>query len=227
MADGRRTARDALPAAKVLAAQAVYTPFTLAGYDWFVLGVSNRYLWHCPTQTLQALYDRNVSARHLDIGVGTGFFLDRARFPDKPAITLLDLNRACLGAAARRIARYAPATVQADVLKTLPPMGPFDSVGLCYLIHGLPGAIPAKAVVFDNLKASLAPGARVFGATIVCGDAPQNAAARLLLRLHNRRGIMANAADTAADLKKALEERFTSVKVDLVGTVALFEATAG
>jgi SAM-dependent methyltransferase len=227
MTDGRRERAAELPAAKVLAAQAIYSPFTLASYDWFVLGFSNRFLWRCPTEALQALYDRNVSARHLDVGVGTGYFLDRARFPAAPAITLLDINRHSLDAASRRIARYAPATVQADVLKPLPPMGPFDSLGLCYLIHCLPGAIADKAILFDNLKAALTPGARIFGATIVCGDAPQNAAARVLLRLYNRRGVMANANDTLGDLREALAVRFADVRVQRVGTVALFEARTG
>ena len=53
----------------VKAGQAAYTPLTLKVYDWFVLGFSNRYLWRCPTSELEALYDRNVSAHHLDIGV--------------------------------------------------------------------------------------------------------------------------------------------------------------
>ena len=38
-------------------------------------------------------YNQNVSDKHLDIGVGTGYFLDRGRFPSStPQITLMDLN---------------------------------------------------------------------------------------------------------------------------------------
>ena len=93
----------------VKAGQAAYTPLTLRIYDWFVLGFSNRFLWRCPTSELEALYDRNVSARHLDIGVGTGYFLDKAAWPvADPEITLVDLNPHSLDAAARRIARFSP-----------------------------------------------------------------------------------------------------------------------
>ena len=96
------------------AGQAVYTPRTLAAYDAFVLGFSNRVLWRCPTARLEALYARNVSARHIDIGVGTGYFLDKAAWPvPRPQITLVDLNRHSLEVAGQRIRRYAPRSIVA------------------------------------------------------------------------------------------------------------------
>ena len=210
---------------QVTAGQAIYTPWTLRNYDWFVLGFSNRFLWRCPTAELLALYRRNLSARHLDIGVGTGYFLDRVAWPvAEPAITLLDLNPNCLAAAAERIARYAPVVVQADVFEPLPPIGPFGSVGLSYLLHCLPGTMGEKAVVFDRLKPVLAPGARIFGATIVQGDAPRSAVARALMAAYNRKGVFSNRADTAVALAEALHARFADVAVTRRGAVALFEA---
>jgi len=144
---------------QVTAGQAIYTPSTLRNYDWFVLGFPNRFLWHCPTSELRALSRRNVAARHLDVGVGTGYFLDRVAWPvAQPAITFLDFNPNCLAAAAKRIARYAPTAVQADVFQPLPVPGPFDSVGLCYLLHCLPGTMGEKAAVFDRAASGwLAP----------------------------------------------------------------------
>jgi len=132
--------------------QAVYSPLVLRLYGLLVLGLSNHLLWRCPTAKIVTLYDRNVRSRHLDIGVGTGFYLDHARWPvPDPAITLLDLNPNSLAAASRRIARFAPRTVQADCLAPLPLSEKFDSAGLCYLFHCLPGPIPEKAVVLDHL----------------------------------------------------------------------------
>ncbi|EIL3490631.1 SAM-dependent methyltransferase, partial [Salmonella enterica] len=29
----------------------VYNPFTLSLYDWWVLNISNKYAWKCPTDT--------------------------------------------------------------------------------------------------------------------------------------------------------------------------------
>lgn len=37
---------------QVRAGQAVYSRRVLALYDWFVLGISNRFVWKCPTPQL-------------------------------------------------------------------------------------------------------------------------------------------------------------------------------
>lgn len=205
----------------------VYTPAVLRTYDWLVHRISNRLLWRCPTSELRRLYDRNVSDRHVDIGVATGYLLDKAKWPIQPAITLIDLNPNCLEVASRRIRRFAPKTVQADVLEPLPPVGPFRSAGLCYLLHTVPGSIPEKAVVFDHLRPLLAPGASVFGATILQGDLPRSRPAQALMNLYNRKGIFSNAGDTLEHLDAALRQRFRTVQITVRGTVALFEAKAG
>jgi SAM-dependent methyltransferase len=211
----------------VEAGQAVYSPLVLAAYDWLVLGISNRLIWRCPTTELRRLYDRNVSGRHLDVGVGTGYFLEKARWPvAAPSITLVDLNPNSLAAAARRIRRYAPVTVRANALEPLPAMQAFKSVGLSYLLHCLPGSIPQKAVVFDHIRPLLDPGARVFGATILQGDVPRSRTAQALMDLYNRKGIFSNAGDTVEDLDAGLRARFDDPRIEVKGSVALFEARA-
>lgn len=45
---------------EVEAGQAVYSPMVLWTYDWIVLGLSNRFLWRCPTSELLRLYDANI-----------------------------------------------------------------------------------------------------------------------------------------------------------------------
>lgn len=213
----------------VVAGQAVYAPLSLAFYDIVVHGISNHWIWRCPTHQLVRLYDRNVTAKHVDVGVGTGYFLDKAHWPaDRPEITLVDLNPHCLARAAHRIARFSPRQVVANVLEPLPAEvgGPYTSAGLCYLLHCLPGDIPSKAIVFDHLEPHLAPGAHVFGATIVQGDAPRNAAARRLMAAYNGKGVFSNTRDRVEDLERELARRFDDVDVRLIGCVALFEARA-
>jgi hypothetical protein len=209
----------------VAAGYSVYTSLTLHLYDAYVIGFCNRFIWRCESGELLALYQRNVSACHLDVGVGTGYFLDRTQFPAvRPVITLLDANPACLATASRRIARHVPCLVAANVLDPLPPMGPFSSVGLCYLLHCVPGGIPAKAIMFDHFKAVMAPAARIFGATIVQGSAPRSWLAQRLLNFYNAKGFFSNAHDTVEDLEAELASRFCDVKVTMQGSVALFEA---
>jgi SAM-dependent methyltransferase len=208
------------------AGQAVYSPATLAVYDVAVLGISNHLIWRCPTRRILALYDRCAAADHLDVGVGTGWFLDRCRFPSAtPRITLLDLNAASLAAAARRIGRYAPERRRADVLEPLAmETGPFGSIGMSYLLHCLPGTLAEKAIAFDHLLPHLAPGGVVFGATLLGRGVERSAAAGALMRAYNRRGIFSNEADGAAELRSELGRRFARVSLEIVGCAALFEA---
>jgi len=205
---------------------AVYSRTSLAVYDALVLGLSNRAIWRCPSRHMIDLYRRQLSDNHLDIGVGTGYFLDKAPFPaPRPKVTLLDPNAECLGKAAARIARYRPQTVQADALVSWPDsLGRFGSIGLNYVLHCLPGDMSEKARLFDHLVPHLAENGSVFGATILHGGVPRSLAARRLMKIYNAKGVFSNEMDTHAALEDALRRRFSAVEIDLIGCVALFSA---
>jgi len=214
--------------AEVEAGQAIYTKRTLRLYDFVVHGISNRFLWKCPTQRLEQLYDDHVSANHLDVGVGTGLFLDRCRFPSPaPRIMLMDLNADTLQYASQRIARYRAETHQCNVLEPIALDVPkFDSVGLCYLLHCVPGSIAEKAVVFDHLKVLMNPGAVLFGATLLQGGVTRNLGAQRLMEAYNRKGVFCNREDDLEGLQRALMQRFSEVSVEVVGCAALFAGRA-
>src|SRR4029077_11946075 len=75
------------------AGQAAYTRLLLPFYDLLVFGYNLPVLWRCPKGRLLQLYDGQAGARHLDIGVCTGYLIDKCRFPSEtPEITLMDLN---------------------------------------------------------------------------------------------------------------------------------------
>jgi len=206
------------------AGQAVYTKRILAAYDFVVLGVSNRFIWKCPTQRLLDHYNRYITKNHLDVGVGTGYFLDRCRFPSSsPRLALMDLNANALHFASRRIARYHPETQRRNVLEPISLAGgKFDSVGINYLLHCLPGSVESKSVVFDHLKALMNPNAVLFGSTLLQGGVPRNWWARRLMAIYNKRGIFSNEGDDLDGLKRALGGRFRNVSVEVVGSAALF-----
>lgn len=85
------------------------------------------------TRRARVVYDiAHVSANHLDVGVGTGWFLDKADFPSaSPRLALMDLNENCLEAAAQRTSRYDPEVYVANVLEPIEvAVEPFDSVSL-------------------------------------------------------------------------------------------------
>jgi SAM-dependent methyltransferase len=216
------------PSAEAIAAgHAVYTDRTLKIYDALVLGLSNFAIWKCPTTRLLALYDAHVSANHLDVGVGTGFFLDRCAFPTPaPRVALMDLNETALAYAARRIARLSPEIYARNALEPIPFDAPkFDSVAINYLLHCLPGAMTDKAVLFDHVAALMNPGATLFGATLLPGAPAEGWAARRLMDFYNRKGIFCNRRDDAPALEQALKSSFRAVTVDYVGCAALFSAS--
>jgi hypothetical protein len=230
-------------AEQVEAGQAVYSSRTLAVYDWVVLGISNRFIWKCPTPGLEAHYNKHLSANHLDVGVGTGYFLDRCRFPSKttardggsagnarsnrqpPRVALMDLNPQALAFTARRIARYEPETYRRNVLEPIVIEAPrFDSVGVNYLLHCIPGSIESKAIAFDHLKPLMNPNAVLFGSTLLQGGVQRSALAKRLMAVYNKKGIFTNEEDDLQGLERALRSRFRDVSVQVVGCGALFSA---
>ena len=202
------------------AGQRVYTPLVLRTYDLFVLGFSNRFVWRCRSSTMLERYDRHVGARHLDVGVGTGWFLDRCKWPvETPEITLLDLNENSLSVASQRIRRHAPTTVRADVLATVElDERRFDSIGANYLLHCLPGELEWKArTVVANLRPYLVSGGVFFGSTILGRGVEHNLLGRRLMRLYNRKGIFSNLEDDRQGLERGLAAELTDVEIEIVG----------
>ena len=212
--------------ADVRAGQAVYNPLVLRLYDVLVLDLSNTLLWRCPKQRILQMYDRNVAEEHLDVGVGSGFYLDRCAFPvARPRITLVDLNQNALAFAARRIARYDVTTHQANVLEPLGlPAASHGSASLGFLLHCIPGDMATKAVALSHVAAAVRPGGTVFGSTIVAHGGSVSPPARFVMERYNARGIFHNAHDSVDALDAELDSRFASHQLIVQGCVALFEA---
>ena len=208
--------------------QAAFTRIGLALYDLLILRGICRWVWRCPNERILAAYAHHLSNNHLEVGVGTGYFLDHAEFSKAaPRVALLDLNPHCLARTARRIARYHPEVYRADVSQPINlKANRFDSIALNYVVHCLPGSWPAKGSVFAHLKKFLNPGGTLFGATLVQDDMLQGTVAARLMRRFNARGTLNNLTDTHARLVESLEQHFVEVRVARVGCVILFSGRA-
>ena len=138
----------------------------------------------------------------------------------------MDMNRQSLHTAARRIQRYRPTCFERDVFESFgePPSRVFDSIGLTYLLHCLPGSIRDKSRVFQNAMPWLAPDGCVFGATIMAQDVPHGLPARALMAFYNQRGIFSNIHDDPSSLDAALRQYFRQVEIRRIGCVVLFNA---
>ncbi|MBI3898245.1 MAG: class I SAM-dependent methyltransferase [Gammaproteobacteria bacterium] len=206
---------------------AVYTKPVLGLYDLFILGLSSSFIWQCPSRRVLDLYNQHVTDKHLDVGVGTGYFLDRCRFPTTtPTIALLDLNPNCLQASAHRIRRYRPSCHVVDVLQPIDiDDADFGSIGINYLLHCLPGNLKTKSAAFAHLKPLLADGGVIFGSTILGEGVKRHRLANKLMRVYNAKGIFGNAGDRLEDLEAALKQHFGNWSIRVEGCVALFSAS--
>lgn len=205
-------------------AHAAYTKRSLAFYDWWVLGISNRSIWKCDTAKILDLYRAKLSANHLEVGVGTGYFLEHSLPEGYPRIALLDINRDCLERTAKRIAAYKPEIHQDSVLEPLQLKGKrFDSIAINYLLHCLPGGLEVKAgKVFDHLIPYLENDGVLFGSTILGLDIQRPMVAKLLMGHYNKKGIFSNTQDSLGGIMETLSKRFKTFNVEVRGCVVLF-----
>jgi len=204
----------------------VYTKFVLKIYDWYVLWYNCRFLWKCSAHYLLDLYNQYVSANHLDIGVGTGYFLDKCKFPSANVrLALMDSNVNPLMSASKRLSRYKPEVYQRDASE---PFGidaqRFDSIGMMNLLHCIPGDLRIKAIVFEYAKEVMNPGAVIFGSTILYKGVKRNALATWAIKYYNKNGSMANMNDSLEDLQESLHSSFSDSSVKVIGCEALFWA---
>lgn len=211
---------------EVYAGQAVYSKSILSFYDVFVLGFSNTFVWKCKTQKILEHYNQHVSSHHLDVGVGTGYFIDKCKFPsDIVHLGLMDLNENSLGKTALRVARYKPKLFISNILEPVAVEVPqYDSISINYLLHCLPGSIDSKSIIFDHLKTKLTKDGIIFGSTLLSSGVTRSAIAKKFMRVYNRKGIFSNNEDSLDELIAQLILRFSDVEVEVEGSVAIFSA---
>jgi SAM-dependent methyltransferase len=205
--------------------QREYTPALLNVYDTVALGFMAGVVWRCPATRLVERYRQHIRERHLDVGPGTGYFLEHAGLPEGSRVTILDPNPNVLDHASRRLRRLEVTSVEADVLKPLPVDGPFDSAALHLVIHCLPGPISRKAVAVANVAAVLAPTGVLFGASVLGTSGRHTWPARQVLKAFNRQGSFDNLDDTQDGLHEILRASFERVRIETVGSIAIFSAT--
>ena len=204
--------------------QSDYTKSLLRLYDPLVLGIVAKLVWRCPTSRLVDGYRQHISDGHLDVGPGTGYFIDQSGLPDGSRVTIVDPNANVLDHASRQLRRLDVRAVEADVLKPLPVDGPFDSAALHLVIHCLPGPLARKAAAVANVAAVLAPTGVLFGASVLGTSGRQTWLSRRVLAAFNRRGAFDNLDDTEQGLRAILTPSFEHVELETVGAIAIFAA---
>ena len=211
--------------AKIHPGARYYGALTLPLYDAAVLNIAVPYAWGVPLSVEREMYRRLTRARHLDIGVATGYFLRKALAGrDEAQITLMDLNPNATRYAAEKLKRFDVTEAVGDALEPFPVAGQFDSIAMCHLLHCMPGTVAEKAVAFDHARAVLAEGGVCFGASVTPAGRSLNPFGRLVLSGSNRTGALNNADDDHDALRAEIEARFRDTKIELRGVMTLWEA---
>lgn len=210
---------------------AIYSGLFIYFYDFWVLLMSNLLAWNCSTTSVQLpLFRSALGRRHLDVGVGTGYYPIHAIGGSScEEITLVDLNSTALDVSERRIkAAHETVTVRqvvADASSPLPiPPITFDSISVFYLLHCMPGPPERKTRVFDVLRRHLAPQGMLVGSTILGQGVSMNSFAKGLMAAYNKKGVFDNCGDSQKIFEEGLRRNFEHAEVWRVGMVMLFRA---
>lgn len=171
-------------------------------------------------------YVENISDNHLEIGAGSGFFLEHTLCTDfVRRLGLLDLNKRCLAKCAARLKLFDPQIRHHDILEPLESEDhKFSSVGMNYVLHCISGGFRCNQRIFGHVQSQLAKGGVLFGATLVRQPIHDGILSWLFMKLLNALGIFNNTDHTVGELRRALEASFREVEVSMVGNAAVFRA---
>ncbi|KHN97630.1 uncharacterized protein MAM_04645 [Metarhizium album ARSEF 1941] len=204
----------------------LYKTRRLLVYDYWVLGIVSTYAWGCPTsQYPLPQFRANVGKNHLDIGIGTGYYLRKGRLPATTRVTLVDIEKTALEFGLKRCGRSDARGIVADILKPLPVDDKFDSVSMYYLLHCIPATVEDKCGIFSHIRNNMTSDGVIHGATVVArGVRKDGRFAAHMRRKVVEAGIFQNADDNPYDFEHALRRNFHQVEVRVVGAVFLFRA---
>lgn len=211
--------------AKTKRSQAFFNGFNLSFYD-LVVSVVSPLAWRCPLSFLVGRHQQWMSNNHLEVGPGTGSVIDQCNsFEPDGRLVLMDLSEACLQKSAKTLARFNPQTCQQNILEPIEhDIELFDSIGINYVFHCVPGSFKQKGVAFEYLAKVLKPGGVLFGCSVLSQGVGKNLLAKAAMGFLQSSGIFNNQEDNVKELTAALEAHFVDVKVELKGPTAVFSA---
>lgn len=206
--------------------QAIYTPMLLKLYNLWVLDISNAWIWRCSKGIQLEQFNKYITENHLDIGVGTGYYLKQCQWPSQANISLMDLNPNCLDVAKNGLQDRAPKVYLHDIFKPEKSLSnQFNSISMNYLLHCLPGTMETKSEAIANAVSMLIPGGVLFGATILADANLHTKMSQRLCDFYNKKGIFSNQDDTLEQLKLTLSNHLNDLEISVVGCVCLFKGT--
>lgn len=207
-------------------AHEIYTGMPDWLYELIVYRINTPFAWGARLADIDALYQKNVSNNHLEIGLASSRFVLNHVKPQQQ-VTLLDINPFNLKKSTVQLKdHYQIDSIQANVLQPIETEKRFDSIALNYVLHCLPGnlSIKSKGICFQHLASLLNKNGKLFGATILGQGVQHNVFGRFLMKKFNDKGIFNNQNDHIDDLRLSLESVFNHVEIYQKGRLAFFSA---
>jgi 2-polyprenyl-3-methyl-5-hydroxy-6-metoxy-1,4-benzoquinol methylase len=169
-------------------------------------------------------YNKHITGNHLDVGVGTGYFLDKCQFPvSNPKITLMDISKDSLAVAGGRIRRYSPDMCVANLLDTQDwSIGSFDSIGINYVLHCLPAKVAEKETVIARLSNHINDGGVLFGTTVLGKGIQRSNMAKRLMSFYNSKKLFTNTEDSPDVIEEMFARIFKKHRTHVHGCVVFF-----
>ena len=211
---------------RAVKAASFYTAPLLFFYDYYVFKFASRLVFHCPERKVIDFYLERITSNHLEVGVGTGYLLNKCAEQGKIAsLSLLDFNKNCLDVTEKALATYMPDKHHANILEPLPIHNrKYDSVGINFVLHCVPGSFREKGVALDHIAEHLNKGSTLFGSTIIYYPG-QSKLSKFVMNIYNRKGIFNNTRDTREELAEALARNYSNIEISQTGNVLFFTAT--
>lgn len=209
---------------RVERSQQYFNKISLFFYDLILYGVISKFAWGCSIRLLDGQYRKYATANHLEVGVGTGFLLNRVVFPSPaPRVALMDLSPECLEKTRQKVARHAPQAYRQNLLEPVAEqIAPFDSIAINYVMHCVPGSFQEKGVAFTHLLPLLSDNGVLFGSTVLSQGVQKNILAKPFMGWMNHLGVFNNREDNARDLEAYLRANFSVIEFRVVGVTAIF-----
>ncbi len=208
--------------AKVPGSAWVYSNFTLWFYDFVVHSLSARFAWKVDVNNMHQLYRNYLDKKnHLEIGVGTGLFLE-PQVDSSSNIDIADVNPNTLSMVEAKLIKKGAnvSPVSLDLYEPFDLGKRYQSIGFNYVLHCLEGD---KQAVLERIKTHMAEDGVLFGSTLVNDDS-YNLLGSFLLGVYNRSKVFSNLDDTEDHMIEIFNAVFPFVDTKREGRVLYFVA---
>jgi len=192
-------------------------------YDFLVNDLNCNYAWRCHKSNIFKNYQKNLRSNHLEIGPGSGYFLN-PKFHKKEIsnLFLMDVNQPILEASQQNLEKHYSNiqllnhnifNKELDSLK-------INSIGINYVLHCVPGPLDQK---LEKLHLNLPKNTNIFGATVISDFERQTELSKLELKVLNHKGIFNNKMDFSNDFIDFVAKNKLENSYQIVGNVLIFQ----